>query len=106
MIINNGYVVVFKHCSVGSKGPKLWQESIPHIITPPITGRTVDTRQDGSKLTKPGDFCQSFFNSFTSTQFRAASVQNSFSYIFQLLFHTSVEQPRKRLLQKQAFEHL
>ncbi len=42
--------MVFKWCSIGTKGPKVWQENIPHTITPPAPAWTVETRQDGSML--------------------------------------------------------
>ncbi len=42
--------VVFKQCSIGTKGPNVCQENIPHIITPPPPAWTVETRQDGSML--------------------------------------------------------
>ncbi len=41
--------MVFKQCSIGTKGPKVCQENIPHTITPP-SAWTVETRQDGSML--------------------------------------------------------
>ncbi len=41
---------MFKRCSVGTKGPKVCQEIIPHTITPPPAAWTVETRQDGSML--------------------------------------------------------
>ncbi len=41
--------MVFKRCSIGTKGPKVCQENIPHTITPPRVW-TVETRQDGSML--------------------------------------------------------
>ncbi len=37
---------MFKWCSIGTNGPKVCQENIPHIITPPDW--TVETRQDGT----------------------------------------------------------
>ncbi len=37
-------------CSIGTKGPKMYQENIPHTITPPPPAWTVETRQDGSML--------------------------------------------------------
>ncbi len=40
----------FKLCSIGTKGPKVCQENIPHIITPPPPAWTIETRQDGSML--------------------------------------------------------
>ncbi len=42
--------MAFKRCSIGTKGPKLCQENIPHTITPPPSAWTVETRQDGSML--------------------------------------------------------
>ncbi len=42
--------MVFKRCSVGTKGPKVCQENIPHTITPPPAAWTIETRQDGSML--------------------------------------------------------
>ncbi len=43
--------MAFKRCSIGTKEPKVCQENIPHIITPPpTTAWTVETRQDGSML--------------------------------------------------------
>ncbi len=42
--------MAFKRCSIGTKGPKVCQENIPHTITPPLTAWTVETRQDGSML--------------------------------------------------------
>ncbi len=43
--------MVFKRCSIGTKGPKVCQDNIPHTITPPPPpARTVETRQDGSML--------------------------------------------------------
>ncbi len=42
--------MAFKRCSVGTKGPKVWQETIPHTITPPSPAWNVETRQDGSML--------------------------------------------------------
>ncbi len=41
--------MVFKRCSIGTNGPKVCQENIPHTITPPAAW-TVETRQDGSML--------------------------------------------------------
>jgi len=38
--------VAFKRFIIGTKGPKVCQENIPHTITPP--GSTVVTRHDGS----------------------------------------------------------
>ncbi len=43
------YTVAFKRCSIGTKGPKVCQENIPHTITP-APAWTVETRQDGSML--------------------------------------------------------
>ncbi len=40
--------MAFKWCSIGTKGPKVCQENIPHIITPPPPAWTVETRQNGS----------------------------------------------------------
>ncbi len=42
--------MVFKRCSIGTKGTKLCQKNIPHTITPPPPAWTVETRQDGSML--------------------------------------------------------
>ncbi len=42
--------MAFKRCSIGTKGPKVYQENIPHTITPPPAAWTVETRQDGSML--------------------------------------------------------
>ncbi len=43
--------MAFKRCSIGTKGPKVCQENIPHTITPPAAlARTIETRQDGSML--------------------------------------------------------
>ncbi len=42
--------VVFKRCSIGTKGPKVCQENILHTITPPPPAWTFGTRQDGSML--------------------------------------------------------
>ncbi len=39
---------MFKRCSIGTKGPKVCQENIPHTITP--AAWTVETRLDGSML--------------------------------------------------------
>ncbi len=36
--------------SIGTKGPKVCQENIPHTITPPPPAWTSETRQDGSML--------------------------------------------------------
>ncbi len=45
------YHYPFKICSIGTKGPKVCQENIPHSITPPPAAAwTVETRQDGSML--------------------------------------------------------
>ncbi len=41
---------MFKRCSIGTKGPKVCQENIPHTITPPPTAWSVEIRQDGSML--------------------------------------------------------
>jgi len=40
--------VAFKRCPIGTKGPKVWQENIPHTITPPPAACRVVTRHDGS----------------------------------------------------------
>ncbi len=48
MVSNN--TQAFKRCSIGTKGPKVCQENIPHTITPPPPAWTVETRQDGSML--------------------------------------------------------
>ncbi len=40
----------FKRCSIDTKGSKVCQENIPHIITPPPPAWTIETRQDGSML--------------------------------------------------------
>lgn len=32
-------------CSIGTMGPKVYQENIPHTITPPPSAWTTDTRQ-------------------------------------------------------------
>jgi len=40
--------VAFKRCPIGTKGPKVCQENIPHTITPPPPAYTVVTRHDGS----------------------------------------------------------
>jgi len=40
--------VAFKRCPIGTKGPKVCQENIPHPITPPPPACTVVTRHDGS----------------------------------------------------------
>ncbi len=40
--------MVFKQCSIGTKGPKVCQDNIPHPITP--LPWTIETRQDGSML--------------------------------------------------------
>ncbi len=40
----------FKRCSLGTKGPKVCQENIPHTITPPPPAWTIKTSQDGSML--------------------------------------------------------
>ncbi len=52
MVSNNTQVAVeYKRCSIGTKGPKVCQENIPHTITPPTPPAwTVETRQDGSML--------------------------------------------------------
>ncbi len=42
--------MAFKQCSIGTKGPKVCQENIPHTITPPPAAWTIETRQDGSML--------------------------------------------------------
>ncbi len=41
--------MVFKRYSIGTKGPKVCQENIPHTITPPPAW-TAETSQDGSML--------------------------------------------------------
>ncbi len=38
--------MAFKRYSIGTKGPKVCQENIPHTITPPPPAWTVETRQD------------------------------------------------------------
>ncbi len=43
--------MVFKQCSIGTKRPKVCQESIPHTITPPPPAWTIETRKDWSMLT-------------------------------------------------------
>ncbi len=50
MVTKNIQAVAFKQCSIGTKGAKLSQENIPHIITPKPPAWTVETRQDGSML--------------------------------------------------------
>ncbi len=51
MVSNNTQVaVVFKWCSIRTKGPKTCQDNIPHTIIPPPAAWTVETRQDGSML--------------------------------------------------------
>jgi len=40
--------VAFKRCPIGTKGPKVCQENIPHTITPPPPACTVVTKHDGS----------------------------------------------------------
>ncbi len=42
--------MVFKQCLIGIKGPKVYQENIPHTVTPPASAWTIDTRQNGSML--------------------------------------------------------
>ncbi len=42
--------MVFKWCSISTKGPKVCQENIPHTITPPPPAWTVEKKQDGSML--------------------------------------------------------
>ncbi len=42
--------MALKRCSIGTKGPKVCQENIPHTTTPPPPAWTVETRQDGSML--------------------------------------------------------
>ncbi len=49
MVSNNTQAVAFKQCSIGSKGPKGFQENIPHTFTPPPAW-TIETRQGGSML--------------------------------------------------------
>ncbi len=44
------WAVAFKRCSVGTKGPKVCQENIPHTITPPPPAWTIEIRQDWSRL--------------------------------------------------------
>jgi hypothetical protein len=36
----------WKHCSIGIKGPNVYQENIPHIIPPQPPACTINTRQD------------------------------------------------------------
>jgi len=48
MVRNNAHAVAFKQCQIGTKGPKVYQENIPHTITPPPPACTVVTRHDGS----------------------------------------------------------
>ncbi len=42
--------MAFKRCLIGTKGPKVCQENIPHTITPQPAAWTIETRQDGSML--------------------------------------------------------
>ncbi len=42
--------MAFKRCSIGTKGPKVYQENTPHTITPPPPAWTVETRLDGSMI--------------------------------------------------------
>ncbi len=49
-ILSSAVLLNFKLCSIGTKGPKVCQENIPHTITPPPPAWTVETRQDGSML--------------------------------------------------------
>ncbi len=44
--------MAFKQCSIGAKGPKVCQENIPYTITPPPPAWTIETRQDGSMLSR------------------------------------------------------
>jgi len=38
----------FKQCQIGTKGPEVYQENIPHTITPPAAAAcTVLTRHNG-----------------------------------------------------------
>ncbi len=42
--------MVFKRCSIDTKGSKVSQENTPHTNTPPPTAWTIETRQDISML--------------------------------------------------------
>ncbi len=73
--------MAFKRCSIGTKGPKVCQENIPHTITPPRAW-TVETRQDGSMLscslcqilTQPSERCSRNRDSSDQATFFQSSI--------------------------------
>ncbi len=67
--------MAFKLCSIGTKGPKVCQENIPHTITPPPTAWTIEIRQDGSMLSCSSDQATFFQSSIVTIAFPVLSWQ-------------------------------
>ncbi len=67
--------MAFKWCSIGTKGPKVCQENIPHTITLPPTAWTIEIRQDGSMLSCSSDQATFFQSSIITIAFPVLSWQ-------------------------------